>query len=112
MTEAKDQTIRNALKNIYFNGNVTSLVALAYSSVYIWHNSYQVIDQNDPKLFRKYILLLLFSYFYRVATPSSFIGPGGRIYLTNEGICGMQVHIAHVYLYIIYLLLFILIRLL
>lgn len=64
MTEAKDQTIRNALKNIYFNGNVTSLVALAYSSVYIWHNSYQVIDQNDPKLFRKYILFLLFSYLF------------------------------------------------
>lgn len=37
----------------------------------------------------------------RVATPSSYIGPGGRIYLTNEGICGMQVHIATVYIYYI-----------
>lgn len=68
-----------------------------------------MIQNYIESIFYSYYFLI---YFYRVATPSSFIGPGGRIYLTNEGICGMQVHIAHVYLYIIYLLLFILIRLL
>lgn len=60
MTEDRDQTIRTDLQNIYYNGKVTSLVSLAYSSIYIWYNSYQVINKNDPQLFRKYI----YYYYY------------------------------------------------
>lgn len=76
-----ENTFLLSLEDVYYYGSTTSLMALAYSSIHLWHNSRNLIQNNDPSLF------------LNVATPSTFNGPGGRVYLTEEGVSGMQLHI-------------------
>lgn len=80
----ESEIMRELLKNNFYYGSITGIMAIAYNTIYLWKSSVQVAHSFDLEILRKSIVL------------SYYNGPGGRYTINKEGIINAQIHVGKI----------------